>query len=172
MCQQFMLVAVQSSMNNHIWHNFPLSKLTVHKNPGRRRASLFVMMPSKEHKTRMEDEDMVKMYDTILGGYGPVGRLDTDNRVYNGEVSVTPVGMVTPEGHVYDAPFYGNPVGRVESDGKIYDSLWGGSIVGHVSSDGKVYDSIFCNHTIGRVEGEPKYFAGAALLLLKDKLVR
>ena len=40
-----------------------------------------------------------------------------------------------------------------------------------VLKDGMVYDSVDSDHIVARVEGEPKHLAGAAFLLLREKLM-
>lgn len=56
--------------------------------------------------------------------------------------------------------------------GAVYDEEGGVPRVGRTDVNGNVYDSMDGDHVVGRVEGEPKYYAGAALLLLRDKLVK
>lgn len=114
---------------------------------------------------------MVEIYGVNGNERTPIGRMDEDGWVYfNGEC----VGNVDQYGVVYDGPFVGGPfgglLGLVDSHGQVYDDQEIPNRVGRVDDDGMVYDS--ADDAVGRVEGEPKYYAGAALLLLRDKLVK
>ncbi len=112
---------------------------------------------------------MVKIYSVNGNETAPIGRMDEDGWVYlDGEC----VGSVDQYGVVYDGPLVGGPfggfLGLVDSHGQVYDDKEIPDCVGRVDAGGMVHDS--ADDVVARVEGEPKYFAGAAFLLLRDKV--
>ena len=113
---------------------------------------------------------MVKIYSVNGNETKPVGRVEDDGVVYDAIEGGESAGIVDQYGAVYDEVLAGEFVGIVYRGGQVVDDAEISNNVGHVDENGMMCDAD--GQVVGRAEGEPKYYAGAALLLLRDKFVK
>lgn len=119
---------------------------------------------------------MVKIYSVNGKKSIPIGRVDDDGRVYNAIEGGVCVGAVNQQhGMIFDPPREGDLLGLIDAEGRVYDDFEDGDRslhIGHTDEKGMVYDdSVDGERIVARVEGEPKHLAGAAFLLLREKLM-
>lgn len=111
---------------------------------------------------------MTKIYSVNGNETRPIGRVEDDGWVYDAIEDGESIGIVDQYGAVYDDVLAGEFVGIVFRDGLVVDEAEISNTVGHVDENGMVCDAD--GQVVARAEGEPKYYAGVALLLMKDKL--
>ena len=113
---------------------------------------------------------MVKIYSVNGNETKPIGRVEDDGVVYDAIEGGESAGIVDQYGAVYDEVLAGEFVGIVFRDGLVVDDAEISNNIGNVDENGMVCDAD--GQVVARAEGEPKYYAGVALLLLKDKLAK